>query len=1180
MPHSLEAKLGAVGRQARRLILLYAAARTLTVVVAAAVTLAALDWLVHFRDPGLRFLSLAALLTAGCWAAWRFGWPAARARWSDADLALRLERRLPIDADRLASAVGFLGQREDDPWAGSAELRRAVIAQAAAEVDRLKLEAALDRRPAYRAAIVAGLVCGGALLLTALAPSTSRIALSRLLVPWGSVEWPKQNHLAFVDPVRRLAAGQTFEVELRDTQGASLPDNVQIHYRYPADESGPSEVVERMHAIDRSVIARKENVMRPFAYRAVGGDDDSMPWIELEVVEPPGVEKLSVTLHYPQYTGWPSESSDPHMRALTGTRVEFAGQATTPLRRVAVRTEDGEEIVGAVAEDGRSFKLPAAAGHQFILQRSGAYWLELTDKDGFSSGERWRYEIRAVEDTAPTVVVEEPAANLFVTAEASVPVRIVAKDDLAIHQVALRYARSDKSADPEAEIIVYQGPAQVGEATARVAPAQVGESRSIEHRLELKPLRIAAGAELTLYATATDYHPHLGQSQPRRLSIITLDELQERLAERQNYLVNELSRILKLERDARAQVSGVEIQLRQVGQLNKQDVDHLQAAELIQRQVERGLTSPTEGVAEQIAGLLDDLTNNKADSPGVERQMRSLLDEIQRLGRDELPQIARDLTAGLKAAQSRAGGGARAPLASAGGHQDEVIETLERLTAELARWDDYRRFHRQIAALRREQEELNSEAAAVGRQTLTKDLKDLDAQQQADLKKLASRQLELARRFDKIQQRMQRTIDDQAGNDPLAAGAISDALSQARDRAITSVMRQSGRQVEANQMGQAAQSQHRLADDLQEMLDILANRREHELGRLVKKLREAESELTELRERQEGLRKKWEAAAEQSDETQQRRELERLTRDQRQLGEQTQRLARRLERLQAEQAGRSTARSGGKMGQAGEQGQQGDGQAAGEQAAEAEQDLEQARRELAERRAEAEADLAHEQLARLEDGLRGLHERQARLLEETQRYADLLQSRGEWTRAETTGVGDLGRHQRELSDETQDAGKKLGAAPVFRLALDDAARSMARAAVALDERRTDDDVRKAQRRALDLLLHTLDALKPPAADGKQDQAGGDAGDAGQPPSGNPPPSGGIHALAELKLLKWMQDDVNQRTTALEESRRAGQEFSDEQRRDYAELSEQQGTIADLLLKLAENGADAQGDPEK
>ena len=41
------------------------------------------------------------------------------------------------------------------------------------------------------------------------------------------------------------------------------------------------------------MVARKDNVTRPFWYRAEGGDDTSMDWIRLEVLEPPRLESLS-----------------------------------------------------------------------------------------------------------------------------------------------------------------------------------------------------------------------------------------------------------------------------------------------------------------------------------------------------------------------------------------------------------------------------------------------------------------------------------------------------------------------------------------------------------------------------------------------------------------------------------------------------------------------------------------------------------------------------------------------------------------------------------------------------------------------------------------------------------------------------------------------------------------------
>ena len=48
-----------------------------------------------------------------------------------------------------------------------------------------------------------------------------------------------------------------------------------------------------MRLVDGAMIARRENVLRPFSYRVEGGDDQSMPWLDVEVVEPPAVESLS-----------------------------------------------------------------------------------------------------------------------------------------------------------------------------------------------------------------------------------------------------------------------------------------------------------------------------------------------------------------------------------------------------------------------------------------------------------------------------------------------------------------------------------------------------------------------------------------------------------------------------------------------------------------------------------------------------------------------------------------------------------------------------------------------------------------------------------------------------------------------------------------------------------------------
>src|SRR4029079_9441010 len=92
-------------------------------------------------------------------------------------------------------------------------------------------------------------------------------------------------------------------------------------------------------------------------------------------------------------------------------------------------------------------------------------------------------------------------------------------------------------------------------------------------------------------------------------------------------------------------------------------------------------------------------------------------------------------------------------------------------------------------------------------------------------KRLASRQNEWARSFDKVQQQMEEAQATLEETDPLAAGTLSDALHEARRQAISNQMRQSAGSVEKNQLGQAVGRQQKVGQQLDELLDILANRR-------------------------------------------------------------------------------------------------------------------------------------------------------------------------------------------------------------------------------------------------------------------------------------------------------------------------------------------------------------------
>jgi hypothetical protein len=1173
--HSLQQRVHSVGARARRLVLLHGASLAIAVVVAAALAAGVADYLIRYRDQGVRIIVSLLFVAAGAWSVRRFVLPAWRYRPSDIETARRIERRFPQLRDRLSSSVAFLNEAEDDPRAGSAELRRVVISETEGRVEHVNLEEAIDPRLARKAMLAAAAMAVVAAAGVAFDPASAGLAARRLAMPWSSESWPLWNNLAFENPPRRLAKGANFEVELIDTN-SRLPDEVQIQYWHEGDD--PSEVdVQPMKLLGDRMLARRENVARSFRYRAVGGDHQSMPWTRLEVVEPPQVAELEILLHPPEYTGWPIQPSDLNIRALERTRVEIHGAAEKPLRsaRIAVDADEEYEIPLTLAADQRSFHLTVAGPTPWRIISSGAWRLLLTDETGVTGGSDARHELQAIPDRPPNISLEGDDAVSYVTPRAMIPLRGVVKDDLAIHTIELRYLNSAHSDQDHQSIEVYRGPdkaagplrAPSADGARSVPAALEGQTQRIDYTWDLAQLEgLAAGVQLAYHVAASDYKPQEDKSASRRLVIISERELEDRIGRRHSEILARLAEALDKQRGVRSQTTSLEIQLDEAGALTLRDLDHLQSAELNQRQVQRMLAGAPDAVEQQIAGLLEDVKNNRLDNPEIQRRMNDLLAEVQRLGQEHLPAVQSGLIEAIKAAQAAqqrettsdadepkekqapeakatqtsSTDGARTGLNQAGEHQDAVIAGLEQMLGELSQWDNYRRVARDLHQLRREQDDLAGRTNEQRLQTLGKEEKDLSPQERAALRRLAQQQGEIGRRFEQAQGRMRELAGELASSDPLAAETLADALDAAQRAGLSSKLRESTRNLEANRLGQAAQQQKETAAGLEDLLNVLSNRREHELGRLVEKLRDAAAELQQKQKLFKELRKKMEDAASQQDPAEKKRQLERLSPEHQKLAEEIDRLSRRLQRLRAERASQSASQSAESLSQAGQQSQEGAADQALENFDQAEHDLEEAQQELQQAIAQAEQDLFFEQMARLEQAIAGMIKRQQAVVEEIARL-EKLQQQGELTRGQRASVASLAVVERALAEEAEQFAVIIAKAKAFEFALRGAIREMNLTAARLDRGETGAPAQQPARAALDRLERLAEALQsdPGEKQAQQDQSGQESDQQQM----QQPPGDGIAALAELKLLKLMQEELNDRTAALEEVRTAQAELS-------------------------------------
>jgi hypothetical protein len=122
---------------------------------------------------------------------------------------------------------------------------------------------------------------------------------------------------------------------------------------------------------------------------------------------------------------------------------------------------------------------------------------------------------------------------------------------------------------------------------------------------------------------------------------------------------------------------------------------------------------------------------------------------------------------------------------------------------------------------------------------------------------------------------------------------------------------------------------------------------------------------------------------------------------------------------------------------------------------------------------------------------------------------------------------------------------------------------MGRAAARLDARDPGRSAQQAEQNALARLALILEALEPETP-GTQAGGPGESGTAGQ---GNQDVPKAVQTVAELKLLKLLQQQINLRTRQLQQATAPGRPLDEAQQEEFRALGQEQGRLADLLLQM-------------
>ena len=211
-----------------------------------------------------------------------------------------------------------------------------------------------------------------------------------------------------------------------------------------------------------------------------------------------------------------------------------------------------------------------------------------------------------------------------------------------------------------------------------------------------------------------------------------------------------------------------------------------------------------------------------------------------------------------------------------------------------------------------------------------------------------------------------------------------------------------------------------------------------------------------------------------------------------------------------------------------------------------------------------------QEVARLDETIKRLRHKQEEILSETKRFGEIERSQGELTRAQAVALRNVAQSQHKLQAVAAQLVPRLAGAmgPVVA----DAADEMHEAGGLLDQRQVGPATQTVQLSVMRRFDRLLEALSPDETIAQGESPGG--GQAGSENAAN----GSGPTLADLKLLKLLQQDINVRTLGLQQAIGPSPKPSDEQAGRCAELSEGQGRLADIMRQLVRPPQEEQGPP--
>jgi len=1100
-------------------------------------------------------------------------------------LALRAEQLYPHLAGVFASGVELECQPAGSTHASNTD----ALAQASIEAAQKKV-ADLPLRRLVAFGHTARLVSIALAVFTVFSavvwasPDASRIAARRWFTPLSNVQWPRRTRLVSMIPQQVWPSDTPIRFKARVERGYFNQMRTWVVYRLidadgqpdswqsllmneqatPGTDELPSTqgshrpegnaamgVFERVVDLDEGSRRWSTDGLPKVEFYFLAGDGQTQPQT-LELVARPAVVSVQATIDPPVYAQGLvahqqitlSQGTDQvaTATAMVGSRIQLRVAFNKALREPETGWDSflpglassigGQGSLAPFLEDGHS-----AGGilKSFVLERTLQTPIRLTDGHGLSSLSERVYRIEAITDQSPTVSMIQPAADESVLANAVIEVSAIAQDDVGVDRLSLEAAISsgDQASGSQAT-----GPSEGLPPMPVVLVEVAGRRPSLEaeHVLHLQGLGLKPGDEVLLTAVGRDVFELDGdrhepvRSLPRRLRIIDSASL---IGQIRNELAGVRQQAIRIKDQQRrlldSPASPVASDQHQISQ--SLEAQGARISSLQQRAHRNRLSDEDAGHLLQLMDRSAELAQQAKQSS--ESAQRSF-DEARRQSQDNQRHHATARDGQQKTHQALA----------------ELINLLDQGRDTLA-------LQLQLQQIKALQEALEKETRHLMPQTLGWSTDQLNKLERQQLKDLTDRQKALAKQSQALLGQMQATADalsrqSDSAEDQAASQALSEAASIARRQGLTPTLKQAAQKTRQNRLSAAGNDQQAALAMMENMLAELTQMEQRRQAILRRRLIELAQAIRGLIDQQEAQKQRLDQAVELSgfDVTQASLRRNTMATAQRaRSAPKTKNAASLLDEAADRQAEAISALR---------QTQRGPAVQAQQQALER---LNGALALVEQLQRQAQAQQTGKQRQKLRQAYLKLAQGQQAIRQETAP----LSGREVLPRRERAALSRLGHREADLQIAVRELREQIDKTLIFTYLHGRIDQTAASVVTQLRSLHADQSVLDQQDMIASLLDQMAQALAsasddPPFA-GSQSGAGGGGG-GGAPPALVPP-------IAELKLLRGMQDSVYRATRAYNQKLGQGNQ-TPPQRQGVKELHEQQRRLSELgghLIRL-------------